>query len=179
MLVTTCHAHRLTPLSHRRFSPQQHYSSQHHLSTTRRLLSLHAATRTSFHESLRHPQPLAQKLSCLVGRPKHGGYAGILVGEAVHPGPATHERDWTDEQPDSTHKRINEAGDSVTSSQDSVTRAVQNLRISDSSGLHGLTGPASVYCGEHPETPTAEKTAQRVPPLCTVLFRPSCVLCLL
>ena len=44
-----------------------------------------------------------------------------------------HERDWTvAEQPDSTHRRINEAGVSVPSSQDSVTRAVQNLRISDS-----------------------------------------------
>ena len=54
----------------RRFSLQQHYSSQRHLSTTRQLLSLHAATRTSFHASLRHPQPLAQELSCLVGQPK-------------------------------------------------------------------------------------------------------------
>ena len=63
---------------------------------------------------------------------RHGGYAGIRVGEAVNPGPATKERDWTDEQPNPTHRRINEAGDSVLSSQDAVTRAVQNLRISDS-----------------------------------------------
>ena len=42
-----------------------------------------------------------QELSCLVGQHQtHGGYAGIRVGEAVNTGPATHERDWTDEQPD-------------------------------------------------------------------------------
>ena len=35
----------------------------------------------------------------------------------MKPGPATHERDWTDEQPDPTHRRINEAGDSVSSNQ--------------------------------------------------------------
>ena len=34
--------------------------------------------------------------------------------------------------PDPAHRRINEAGDPVPSSQDSVTRAVQNLPISDS-----------------------------------------------
>ena len=34
--------------------------------------------------------------------------------------------------PNATHRRINEAGDSVPSSQDSVTKAVQNLCISDS-----------------------------------------------
>ena len=62
-----------------------------------------------------------------------GEYAGIRVGEAQNPGPATHERGWTvAEQIDATHRRINEAGDSVPSSLDSVTRAVQNLRISDS-----------------------------------------------
>ena len=59
------------------------------------------------------------------------GMAGS-VGEAANPGPATHERDWTDEQPDPTHRRINEDGDSVPSSQESVTRAVRNLRSSDS-----------------------------------------------
>ena len=55
-----------------------------------------------------------------------GRSAGIRVSEAQKPGPATHARDWTvTEQPDATHRRINEAGD------DFVTRAVQNLRISD------------------------------------------------
>ena len=70
--------------------------------------------------------------SSLACNQRHGGYAGIRVGEAVNLGTATHERDRTDEQPESTHRRINEAGDSVPSSQESVTRAVQNLRISDS-----------------------------------------------
>ena len=44
--------------------------------------------------------------------------AGIRIGE-------THDGDWTAaEQSNATHRRINEAGDSVPSSQDSVTRAV-------------------------------------------------------
>ena len=56
------------------------------------------------------------------GQPfSHVGYAGIRVGEAENPGPATHDRDWTvTEQPNATHRWINEAGDSVRSSQDSV-----------------------------------------------------------
>ena len=59
----------------------------------------------------------------------HGGYAGIRVREAENPGPATHGRDWTvTEQPNATHKRINEAGDSAPSGQDSATWGVENLR---------------------------------------------------
>ena len=46
----------------------------------------------------------------------HGGYAGIRGGEAESPGPAKHDRDWTvTEQPLVSHRRINEAGDSVPS----------------------------------------------------------------
>ena len=60
-----------------------------------------------------------------------GGYAGIRVGEAENPGPATYDRDCTGtEQSNASLWRINEAGDSVPNSQDSVTRGVQNLRIS-------------------------------------------------
>ena len=44
--------------------------------------------------------------------------------------------------------RVNEAGDSVPSSQESVTRAIQNLRISDHpSGLHGLPAPPTPAVG--------------------------------
>ena len=111
------------------------------------------------------------------GNQRHGGYAGIRVGEAVNPGPATHERDWTDEQPDPTHRRINEAGDSIPSSQESVTRV---SRICETLGsFHGLTSPASARSGKPPETATAETTAQRVPSMRTVRLRPSCSRCLL
>ena len=55
------------------------------------------------------------------------------MSEKQNPGPATHDRDWTvTEQPNATHRRIDEAGDSVPSGQDSMTRRVQNLRISHS-----------------------------------------------
>ena len=48
-----------------------------------------------------------------------GRYAGIRVGEAQNPGPATHQR--LDES-NGAHKRINEAGDSVPNNQASMTR---------------------------------------------------------
>ena len=64
----------------------------------------------------------------LLNTREHDGYAGTRAGEAQKPGPATHDRDWTlTEQSNAAHRRIN-AGDSVPSSRDSVTR-VQNLRI--------------------------------------------------
>ena len=67
----------------------------------------------------------------------------------------THARDWTvTEQPNATHRWINEAGGSVPSSQDSVTRAVQNLHVSDSSAA-----PAAL---PSPPPPTVEKS--RSPP---------------
>ena len=53
----------------------------------------------------------------------HGGNARVRFGEAQNPGPATHDRDWTAaQQRIASHGRINEAGDSVLGSQDSVTR---------------------------------------------------------
>ena len=73
----------------------------------------------------------------LLNSRRFGGYARVRVGEAVNHGPATHERDWTDEQPDPTHKRINKAGDSVPS-----TRAVQKTATFGlPSGCHDLTSP--------------------------------------
>ena len=72
-------------------------------------------------------EKLCVPCACRADTRKNGGE------ETQNSGPATHERDWTaPEQPDATHRRINQAGDSVPSSQDSVTRAVQSLRISDS-----------------------------------------------
>ena len=48
------------------------------------------------------------------------GCAGVRFGEARNPGPATHDRDRTAEQRNARHRRINEAGDSVPGSQDSL-----------------------------------------------------------
>ena len=38
------------------------------------------------------------------GNQRHGGYAGICVGDSVNLGLATHERDWMEEQPEPTHR---------------------------------------------------------------------------
>ena len=40
----------------------------------------------------------------------HGGYAGVRLGEARNPGPATHERDRTAEERIDRQRRNNEAG---------------------------------------------------------------------
>ena len=85
-----------------------------------------------------------------------GGYAGIRVGVAENPGPATHDRDWTaTEQPLASHRRINEAGDSVPSGQDSTTRGVRNLQLVQNLHISGspssTTGSASPATGNHEE----------------------------
>ena len=68
---------------------------------------------------------------------------------------STHDRDWTvTEQPNATHRRINEAGHSAPSIQHSVTRGVQNLRISDY-----LAAPAAM-----PAPPPSTKRNSRRPP---------------
>ena len=97
----------------------------------------------------------------LLNTRKFGGYAGTRVGEAQIPGPATHERDWTvTEQPDATHRRNNEARDSVPRSQDAVTRAVQKLRITDSPAASVALPALTANNGEFQETAAAETTAQ-------------------
>ena len=89
-----------------------------------------------------------------------GLYAGIRAGEAQNPGPATHARDWTvTEQPKATHRRINEAGDSVPSSQDSVTRAIQNC-IFRTPLRHQHPVPPPPTMGEFQKTATSETTTQ-------------------
>ena len=52
----------------------------------------------------------------------HGGYAVVRLREARNPGPATHERDRAAGERIARQRRINEAGDSVPRSQDSITR---------------------------------------------------------
>ena len=105
----------------------------------------------------------------LVNTREHGGYAGTRVGEAQNPGPATHDRDWTvTEQPNAAHTRINDAGDSVPRSQDSVTRGVQNLSISDSLAVLPAPPPSIMRSSRRPPRP---KQQPRVPLLCAVWSR--------
>ena len=61
----------------------------------------------------------------------HGGYAGVRLGEARNPGPAAHERDRVAEERIARQRRINELCDSVPGSQDSITRGVQKLQLTD------------------------------------------------
>ena len=111
----------------------------------------HEANKTSISNELIRPAPAP----ALLNTREYGGYAGTRVGEAQNPRPATHARDWTvTEQPNAAHRRINEAGESVPSSQDSVTRAVQNLCISDS-----LAAPAAL-----PAPPPPTMRNSRRPP---------------
>ena len=108
--------------------------------------------------------------SALVGtrlaeHPESWKYAGIRVGEAQNPGPATHDGDWTiTERPNAAHRRINQAEDSIPSSQDSVTRAVQNLRISDSPAAPAaLPAPATPASNWEFHKTAAEKKKPREP----------------
>ena len=65
------------------------------------------------------------------------------------------------EQPDAAHRQINEAGDSVPSSQDSVTRAVQKLAcLGLSCGISSSASSATANNGEFQATAAAETTAQ-------------------
>ena len=144
---------------------QQHLSPQNLSQQWPRRLVFFEASETNFIHELTRPVP------ALLNTRK---YAGTRVGEAQSPGPATRERDWTvTEQPDATHRRINEVGDSVRSSQDSVTRAVQNLRISDSLRHQRPSQPAPKM-GNFRRQPQPKHTiqgAQGIPSLCAV--RPS------
>ena len=104
---------------------------------------------------------------------EHGGCAGTRVGEAQNPGPATHDRDWTvTEQPNAAHRRINGAGDSAPSSQDSVTRgSSEPAHLGFLCSTSGSASPATVDNEEFQKTATTEPTAQRVLSLCTVRSR--------
>ena len=109
-----------------------------HLPFPRQLLSSHGAPRAD----VKHERGQLSLARVLLNTQGRGRYGGIRVGEAEKPGPATHARDWTvTEQPNVTHRRINEAGDSVPSSQDSVTSVVQNLRISFPAAPAALPAP--------------------------------------
>ena len=84
----------------------------------------------------------------------HGGYAGVRLGEARNPKPATHERDRT-------------AGDSVPGSQDSITRGVQNLQLSEPPTTQ--TAPPAPRLETYSDA--GATAATRRPSLCSMWFR--------
>ena len=65
----------------------------------------------------------------------------MRLGEARNPDPATHERDSTAGERIAHQRRVNEAGDSVTGSQDSITRQVRNLQRSETPATQTACGP--------------------------------------
>ena len=139
-------------------APQRKHArstTDHHPAPPRTSRSTPPATLTSPFPIPTKAPLTAQSFTNVLNTRKFGGYAGTRVEEAQNPGPATHARDWTvTEQPNASHRRINEAGDSVPSSQDSVTRAVQNVHISDS--------PAAPLALPAPPPPTT-RNARRPP----------------
>ena len=107
----TSHSHLLPP-SHHHVPFQQQHLSPHNISQMwHRFLVFNSlrleASKTSISNELIRSAPAP----ALLNTRKFGGYAGTRVGEAQNPGPATHAREWTvTEQPNATHRRINEAG---------------------------------------------------------------------
>ena len=102
--------------------------------------------RASVHDSVTRSLRLKLEVSHDLCRPSsvlallnnlgRGGYAGGRLGEAQNPGPATYDRDRAAaEQRIASLRRINEGGDSVPGSQDSVTRGVQNVQNSDAPAI--------------------------------------------
>ena len=63
------------------------------------------------------------------GPPRPGGYAGVRLGEAQNPRPAEYRRGRTPEPKART--RINEAGDAVPGSHDSILRGARHLQLAD------------------------------------------------
>ena len=90
----------------------------------------------------------------------HGGYAGVRVGEAQNPGPALHKIGSAEER-SARRTRINEAGDAVPGSQDSITRIVQNLQLADT--------PATKFIFTDTAPPPVTQPLSRQP-LCSVWY---------
>ena len=103
------HHFRRTGLTHRESVPSPPNSLTHiqidisfllHVSTFRSLTRSFRLKSCDFHF-------LCQLSSALLNSLGRGGCAGIRVGEAENPGPATHDRAWTEaEQPIASHNRI-------------------------------------------------------------------------
>ena len=144
-------------------------------STSHRTILHKCGTVSSFVlNSLANKTSISNELIRLVPAPALLNTREFGVGEAEDPGPATHDGDWTvTEQPNAAHRRINEAGDSVTSTKDSVTRAVQNLRISDSPApppptMRNARRPPRPK--QKPRSTSATRSVDQLPPL---TWRPS------
>ena len=91
----------------------------------------------------------------------HGGYAGIRVGEAENPRPAAHDRDWTVAgEPDASHRRINEAGDSVPTA---TTGRSEPAYLGLPCGTRSSASSATANNEERQKTAQTETNAQRVP----------------
>ena len=92
----------------------------------------------------------------------HGGYAGVRLGEARNPGPATHERDRAAEERNARQRRVNEAGDSVPGSQDALVR-----RVSSQPAVGGAA-QGSADCRQNWSTapdPTELRATELIPPV--------------
>ena len=98
-------------------------------------------------------QPLRLALDVTLDRPSRGGYAGVRVGEAQKTGPTAHERDPAEER-SARRKRSNEARDVVPGSQDSTTRGVRNLQLTDSPATQTTRRAPS------PPVPTSRRATQ-------------------
>ena len=87
--------------------------------------------------------------------------------EADNPGPATHERDWTEaEQPIASHRRINEAGDSALHISDPPA-TLAALPAPPPSTMGNLRRPPQARPKQQPKEylPCAQGSAVQVPPL--------------
>ena len=104
----------------------------------------------------------------------HGGCAGVRLGEARNPGPATHERDRTAEERMARQRRVNEAGDSVPGSQ-TPRLEFAAFRISgnadrSSSPITTAKAPLSKTYSD-----TGAAAATRIPSLCSMRSRSSSI----
>ena len=107
--------HLLPPSHHHLPSKQQHLSpSFTKAAPFRGLFSIVFGSKQTKQASAMVSFALCVPAPALLNTREFGGYAGTRVGEAQNPQPPTHARDWTaTEQPNASHMRINEAGDSV------------------------------------------------------------------
>ena len=107
-----------------------------------------------------------------------GGYARARLGEAQNLGPETHDRDWAAaEQRIASLRRITKTRNSVPSSQDSVTRGVQNLQISDTPAIQtarsapapppmpNSRSPPEARSKQQPENIFGVRRVAQIPPL--------------
>ena len=90
------------------------------------------------------------------GEPQQEGFEGVRLGE--------HERDSAREEPSPRRTRMNEAGDAVHGSQDSITRGVRNLQLADVPAAQPISAArAPAGDAQFPETyPTTASSSRSV-----------------